>query len=596
MKYCRKCGAEVQEEQKVCTQCGTPLNQQQRVQPPASSNPRQPMSRNTKILLLSSLAALILLFTVYKLLENQFSITNHADKVASAVTSGDSKEVSKLLTSDGKNLSETEAKAFISYMKTVDNERNFSTNLKTSAQNVKQMKLPETSVYLDDSHSLKIIEQGKKFGLFNYYDFSIPKQKMQLYGNDASTVNYKIDGKNHKVETEPNTPTEVGTFTLGNYQFDATKTLDDTEFKGKLHALMSDGDQVTEEFDFTYLTVSFENSYDLDNDLYKVIVNGKEAKLQESGYGSYKIGPFKSDQSLEIKGEGKMDDQTFKTDTKTVVTESSDEEQLVTLSFNEDEISDASSANFEKKLKQSEEQSDRRSVDINPDSFDEDYIHTNTLKGYRDVKVGMTKDEVEELLGEDSSLIDSTKEDIRKYGDIGIDYDSKEKVERILIVPSWPISKEEIIDEFGDFIHQGKDEYGESASFMDSNVNGFALVFVFDNDDDLKYIYQRDERSSDSWKNGAGIPSTSKKPSEDSSEGNKITTAAEAKQAALDFAGGSFNEGSNEVRSPEVNDTGWGFGIFDSNGEVVKSYDIHPDGYVIEYDSDGDQVNSGYAE
>ncbi|TDL96635.1 TcaA second domain-containing protein [Macrococcus carouselicus] len=596
MKFCRNCGAEVKENQKVCTQCGTAVNQQpETVQMRQETIPGQPMSRSLKILLISSLAALVLLFGVYKLLESQFSVTNQADKIAAAVTSGNSEEISNLITSDGKKLTEPEANAFIKYMKAVDTDRSFNTNLKTSVQSLEQTKLPEASVYLDDSHVMRVTEEGRKMGLFRNYTFSIPKQKMKLYGNDFSTVKFKAEGKEHNIETEPNNPSEVGMFTLGDYQFDATKTVDKTEFKGKLNALMSESEQVTEDFDFTYLTVSFENGYELDEDSYKVMIDGKEAKLQTSSYGAYKVGPFKIDQTLEIKGEGKLGDETFKTETESVTTEKSDEEQLVMLSFNEEEISDASSANFEKEIKQSEEQSDRRSVDINSDAFNEDFIHTNALDGYRDIKMGMTKDEVEELLGEDSSLIDSTKDDMRKYGDIAIDYDKKDKVERIMIIPSWPTSKEEIVDEFGSFIHSGQDDYGESASFMDSKINGFALVFVFDDDDDLKYIYQRDERATDPWKNGAAVTtSTENADEETASEEDVVTNAAEAKQAALDFADGSFDEGSNEVRAPEKNDTGWGFGIFDADGNAIKSYDIQPDGYVIEYNGDGEQVNSGY--
>lgn len=74
-----------------------------------------------------------------------------------------------------------------------------------------------------------------------------------------------------------------------------------------------------------------------------------------------------------------------------------------------------------------------------------------------------------------------------------------------------------------------------------------------------------------------------------------ISTPEEARAAALRFSGGSFNTGSNEVRTPVANATGWGFGIFDADGNPIKSFDIHHDGYVIEYDEDGSEVASGYA-
>lgn len=61
----------------------------------------------------------------------------------------------------------------------------------------------------------------------------------------------------------------------------------------------------------------------------------------------------------------------------------------------------------------------------------------------------MTKEEVEDLLGEDSSYIDSSKENMKAYGNMGIEYDDKEKVKRILIVPdSWETWDLENIEEF----------------------------------------------------------------------------------------------------------------------------------------------------
>ena len=49
-------------------------------------------------------------------------------------------------------------------------------------------------------------------------------------------------------------------------------------------------------------------------------------------------------------------------------------------------------------------------------------------------------------------------------------------------------------------------------------------------------------------------------------------------------------------KEPEITDDGkWGFSFTDKDGDLAGSYTVDKDdGYVTEYDEDGEKVGSGY--
>lgn len=70
-----------------------------------------------------------------------------------------------------------------------------------------------------------------------------------------------------------------------------------------------------------------------------------------------------------------------------------------------------------------------------------------------------------------------------------------------------------------------------------------------------------------------------------------VETADDAIQAAEDHLGISDLSEYGEVRTPDAKSFGYGFGVFDDNGDPVMSFDVYEDGTVVEYDETGEEID-----
>ncbi|MCO4097644.1 zinc-ribbon domain-containing protein [Macrococcoides canis] len=509
MKYCSKCGNEIKPGQKVCTNCGTPVAPIQNTQhvnhtaaPAPAPAPRKPMDKKTKAIIIGAIAALVLLFGIYKLIQGQYDPTSVANKVADAVKNKDAEKLSSLVTSGDEAIGKTEAKAFINYLYTNDEARTFMENIKTNTASMKQTDYPMTSVTDEDGDELmKIAQDGKAFGLFQKYAFNIPSHEVSVYANEISKLTYKLNGKEKTANLESGETVKLGNLPIGNYTIPATKEVEGKKFKGNLIVDMGTGMTAKEDFEYTYLHISPEGTYYLDDSEYKIFINGKEAK---TGEDSYTVGPFEIGEEVEVQAKGTADDKEFESTTEKVTIEKTEDNmpQEVTVTFDEALISKYKEENYEKQAKKEEEQSERRSISLTSDEFIDGYTRAIHIDEFQDVKVGMTKDEVEDLLGDDSEYIDSSKENLKAYGNMGIEYDDEDKVKRILIVPdsyeTWDL--EDIEEFFGPPKHTAKNEDGDTVYYIDgTRGNKFVLVIVMENSDTIKYLTQKAEEDSDPW-------------------------------------------------------------------------------------------------
>ncbi|TDM25627.1 hypothetical protein ETH99_09660 [Macrococcoides caseolyticum] len=70
-----------------------------------------------------------------------------------------------------------------------------------------------------------------------------------------------------------------------------------------------------------------------------------------------------------------------------------------------------------------------------------------------------------------------------------------------------------------------------------------------------------------------------------------VETADDAIQAAEDHLSVYDLSDYGDVRTPEVKSFGYGFGIFDDDGDPVMSFDVYEDGTVVEYDETGEEID-----
>lgn len=531
MKFCKNCGASLTPGQKVCTQCGTKIEQpvvapttnnevpkQETIKqetpnqtspnvnettknqsPPIIHKDPSPISNKTKLIIGAVIGFVVLLFIAFKLISGSYAPNKVGENIAKAVQNKDADKLSKYITSSDDAMNKTEAKAFIDYLAATDESNEFISNIRSTSKSVAENKSMQ-SVYVGSHEIMKISPNGKAFGLFSKYAFNIPKRNVSLYGSEDSDLKIKLNDKSHNISIKQNEDNKIGTFPLGNYDLPAEKKVNGKTFKGKLAILMSEN-TVKEDFNYEHINVTMDGSYNLDPDSIKIFVDGKETKASHSN--GYKIGPFEKGQEIEVYAEGKLGDKKFKsTKVKHTVEKSDGMTQEVKVSFDEDLISDYQTEVDKKDSKKREEQSDRTSINVTSDDFFQSYTKVNHLDSYKDVKVGMKKSEVEDLLGKDSEFIDTSQENLRAYGNIGIDYDDKDKVKRILVVPDSyeDIDYDGLLETFGTPKEKTKTKKGETMYYLDgTRGNGFVLVIVMDDNDHIKYITQKPEESSDSW-------------------------------------------------------------------------------------------------
>ncbi|MCU7556145.1 TcaA second domain-containing protein [Macrococcus capreoli] len=519
MKYCKNCGAEIKNNQKVCTKCGTKIVQdtsasqsntttipnQNTVQQPIQNEPkipREPMSKKTKIIIGSILATLVLLFICFKLIESSYQPTKVGDNIASAVKDKNYSKLAKLLTSHDEPMTEDQAKAYVKYINNTEGAQSFSNLIKDRTKELEQYDSMETALALGEHTVLNISKNGKAFGLFQKYSFHVPTEKPSLIAMENSELEYKYKDKTKKAELKQNEVTNLEPMPIGDYEMDATKKVNDKSFKGKILVKMSDSLNVMEKFDYAYLRVILDGTYDIDSSKVHLIVNGKKIK-NESGEFVDQVGPFKVGETVKVKAETDIDGKTFATkEVETKVEKPTDSYQTVKLSFDEDLISKYKEDLDEKESKKREEQSDRTTINLLDEDWINDYFFHNYIAGYHDVKVGMSKDEVEDLLGSESEYIDSSDDKFKAYGNIGIKYNNEDKVETIAIVPDSysTIDTEEIKDNYGNHKYKGTIKSGDTALFFDgTRGNSYVIVAVLDDNDDLKYIFQKPEEASDPW-------------------------------------------------------------------------------------------------
>ena len=82
MKYCKNCGKELTEEQKVCTKCGMPVNQQNKTEQPKE---QKKMSKKTIIIIAIIALLLLLIFAVYKVFDSKLSPVNEAKEISTDI-------------------------------------------------------------------------------------------------------------------------------------------------------------------------------------------------------------------------------------------------------------------------------------------------------------------------------------------------------------------------------------------------------------------------------------------------------------------------------------------------------------------------------
>ena len=303
MKFCRNCGAKIKNHQKNCTNCGQSLEDNKQ----STKSTKKPL-----IIVGVIVVILILFFVLFKLIESTLSPTNQAKAVAQDLKKGNTNNLAKDLEFNGRNLNKTESKALYKYIEETDSPDRIANEIESNVKSMKDNKTGNASVSVNDTEIINIRKNGKKYGIFNNYDFTVGKQSVKIDPDSDSTIKYKYNNKNHKVKLSQDEEKVFATLPIGDYKLEAKKTVGKDTFDGYIIIKMSDDNTVSEDFKEKYLDVSIND--DSIDDISKIYlyVNNKKASTYDT-YEDYIYGPYKPDAKLKVYAQTTIDGKTFKT-------------------------------------------------------------------------------------------------------------------------------------------------------------------------------------------------------------------------------------------------------------------------------------------
>lgn len=225
-------------------------------------------------------------------------------------------------------------------------------------------------------------------------------------------------------------------------------------------------------------------------------VNDKPVAIETTMYeqvklGNFVLGDYQFDAQKEIEDE--------KINGELVINMS--ESDVAVEKFDEDKIAEFQERSQERQELVQEEQEERRTIDTSSRDFLNSYMSKDKTDGYNDIEIGMDKTEVEQLLGDESDLVDPDNDNLLKYGNMGIEY-KDDKVEQIYIIPNpYDVATKDEAEEAWQPNDWNGEMNGDSVQVIDNDRKGnnFAILIVYDNDDNIKYIFQQKQTKDDPW-------------------------------------------------------------------------------------------------
>ncbi|TGA80448.1 zinc ribbon domain-containing protein [Staphylococcus croceilyticus] len=119
-------------------------------------------------------------------------------------------------------------------------------------------------------------------------------------------------------------------------------------------------------------------------------------------------------------------------------------------------------------------------IDVMSEDFERTYMQSNNLGGYMGVRKGMTRSEVEKLVGKSTGTlkVDGFKWESTKYGNLTVDYDSKGEDGKVIAVGVSPdhVSTSEFLDRYPSY-----DDYsGSEIVYNNFKGNGYLVAVDID--------------------------------------------------------------------------------------------------------------------
>ncbi|MEH7782938.1 zinc ribbon domain-containing protein [Bacillus thuringiensis] len=296
MKFCGTCKKNVADHLNFCPDCGSKV--EVIVDNTAASytelqSETKPVKSKKNVFLIIGLAIIvILLFGAYKFGAYKFSKEKQVNVMIEAFQKKDINAIDEFVKANDSSLKiKTEdIKAYMRYLK--ENPSYNKQLLSYLQKETVDQKLTKDKPAFKDG---EIVEEGKEWFLYPKYKFSMKSYYMNVSTTAKNAEIYVNDKKETELSSDKNSK-ELGPYFPGTYVVKATAKTELTELETEKEVDLAD-----EQSEKVKIDLSLEGNYvsiSSDESDATVFVNGK--KRGKLSYGSYKLGPVSTDETVEV--------------------------------------------------------------------------------------------------------------------------------------------------------------------------------------------------------------------------------------------------------------------------------------------------------
>ena len=296
MKFCGTCKKNVADHLNFCPECGSKV--EVIVDNTAASytelqSETKPVKSKKNVFLIIGLAIIvILLFGAYKFGAYKFSKEKQVNVMIEAFQKKDINAIDEFVKANDSSLKiKTEdIKAYMRYLK--ENPSYNKQLLSYLQKETVDQKLTKDKSSFKDG---EIVEEGKEWFLYPKYKFSMKSYYMSI-STTAKNVEIYVNDKKETELSSDKTSKELGPYFPGTYVVKATAKTELTELETEKEVDLAD-----EQSEKVKIDLSLEGNYvsiSSDESDATVFVNGK--KRGKLNYGSYKLGPVSTDETVEV--------------------------------------------------------------------------------------------------------------------------------------------------------------------------------------------------------------------------------------------------------------------------------------------------------
>ncbi|QFQ23868.1 zinc ribbon domain-containing protein [Bacillus thuringiensis] len=296
MKFCGTCKKNVADHLNFCPECGSKveviIDNTAASYTELQSETKPVKSKKNLFLIIGFAIIAALLFGAYKFGAYKFSKEKQVNVMIEAFQNKDINAIDEFVKANDSSLKiKTEdIKAYMRYLK--ENPSYNKQLLSYLQKETVDQKLTKDKSSFKDG---EIVEEGKEWFLYPKYKFSMKSYYMNVSTTAKNAEIYVNDKKEAELSSDK-TSKELGPYFPGTYVVKATAKTELTELETEKEVDLAD-----EQSEKVKVDLSLEGKYvsiSSDESDATVFVNGK--KRGKLNYGSYKLGPVSTDETVEV--------------------------------------------------------------------------------------------------------------------------------------------------------------------------------------------------------------------------------------------------------------------------------------------------------